>query len=214
MKHNRALDAAIALSLAPTRSTVMRAQELPTGVNLLLRILVGDADALSEARNLTGLRDKDLLVIVELYVLKVMLYRGASARRILGVGFGADRREMRQHMGWLLAWLHPDRNPGAWRAAFASRVITAWRSVDRGQEDQVTPVRSPVASGFRRAQRVPWIALPRDPALSRSAHRWRRGLRVALMGLMLVGLALALGIVAIRVSQAMSAISLLQSRRV
>ena len=119
MKHNRALDAAIALSQAPTLSTVMRAQELPTGVNLLLRILVGDADALSEARNLTGLRDKDLLVIAELYVLKVMLYRGASARRILGVGFGADRREMRQHMGWLLAWLHPDRNPGAWRAAFA-----------------------------------------------------------------------------------------------
>jgi hypothetical protein len=57
MKHNRALDAAIALSQAPTRSTVMRAQELPTGVNLLLRILVGDADALSEARNLTGLRE-------------------------------------------------------------------------------------------------------------------------------------------------------------
>ena len=213
MKHNRALDAAIALSQAPTRSTVMRAQELPTGVNLLLRILVGDADALSEARNLTGLRDKDLLVIAELYVLKVMLYRGAPARRILGVGLGADRREMRQHMGWLLAWLHPDRNPGAWRAAFASRVIAAWRSVDRGQEDQATPVRSPVASRFRRAQRIPWIALPPDPALSRSAHRWRRGLRVALMGLMLVGLALVLGIVAIRVSQAMSATSLLQSRR-
>ena len=116
MKHNRALDAAIALSRAPTRATAMRVQELPTGVNLLLRILVGDADALSEARNLTGLRDQDLLVIAELYVLKVMLYRGASARRILGVGFGADRREMRQHMGWLLAWLHPDRNPGAWRA--------------------------------------------------------------------------------------------------
>ena len=170
MKHNRALDAAIALSQAPTRSTVMRAQELPTGVNLLLRILVGDADALSEARNLTGLHDKDLLVIAELYVLKVMLYRGASARRILGVGFGADRREMRQHMGYLLAWLHPDRNPGAWRAAFASRVITAWRSVERGQEDQVTPVRAPVASRLRRSQRVPWIALPPEPAFSRSAH--------------------------------------------
>ena len=211
MKHNRALDAAIALSQAPTRSTVMRAQELPTGVNLLLRILVGDADALSEARNLTGLRDKDLLVIAELYVLKVMLYRGASARRILGVDLGADRREMRQHMGWLLAWLHPDRNPGAWRAAFASRVITAWRSVDRGKEDQV---RSPVASRFRRSQRIPWIALPPNPALARSARGWRRGLRVALMGLMLAGLALALGIVAIRVSQAMSATSLLQSRRI
>src|ERR1700691_6155767 len=213
MNHNRALDAAIALSRAPTRATAMRAQELPTGVNLLLRILVGDADALGEARNLTGLRDKDLLVIAELYVLKVMLYRGASARRVLGVGFGADRREMRQHMGYLLVWLHPDRTPDAWRAAFTSRVITAWRSVDRGQEDQVSLVRSPVAPRFRRSQRVPWIALPPDPVFSRSAHRWRRALRVALMGLMLVGLALALGIVAIRVSQAMSATSLLQSRR-
>jgi hypothetical protein len=213
MNHNRALDAAIALSLAPTRAAAMRAQELPTGVNLLLRILVEDADALSEARNLTGLRHNELLAIAELYVLKVMLYRGASAHRILGVGFGADRREMRQHMGWLLAWLHPDRNPGAWRAAFTSRVITAWRSVERGQEDQVMPVRGPPASRFRRSQRVPWIALPPDPAFPRSAHGWRRALRVALMGLMLVGLALALGIVAIRVSQAMSATSPLQSRR-
>jgi hypothetical protein len=213
MNHNRALDAAIALSRTPTRAAAMRVQELPTGVNLLLRILVGDADALSEARNLTGLCDKDLLVIVELYVLKVILYRGASARRILGVGLAADRREMRQHMGYLLAWLHPDRNPGAWRAAFASRVITAWRSVDRGEEDQLTLVRSPVTPRFRRSQRVPWIALPPDPAFSRSAHRWRRALRVALMGLMLVGLALALGIVAIRVSQAVSATSLSQSRR-
>jgi hypothetical protein len=92
-------------------------------------------------------------------------------------------------------------------------VITAWRSVDRVQEDQVVLVRSPAASRLRRSQRVPWIALPQDPALSRSAHRWRRGLRVALMSLMLAGLALVLGIVAIRVSQAMSATSLLPSRR-
>jgi len=120
---------------------------------------------------------------------------------------------MRQHMGYLLAWLHPDRNPGAWRAAFASRVITAWRSVERGQEDLVTPVRAAVAFRLRRSQRVPWIALPREPAFSRSAQGWRRALRVALVGLLLVGLALALGIVAIQVSQAMSATSLLQSHR-
>jgi hypothetical protein len=214
MKHNRALDAAIALSRAPTRATAMQAQVLPTGVNLLLRILVGDADALNEARNLTGMRDKDLLVIAELYVLKVMLYRGASARRILGVGFSADRREMRQHMGYLMAWLHPDRNPGAWRAAFASRVITAWRSIDRDQEDQGTPVRSAVASRFRRSQRIPWIALPPEPAISQRAGSWRRVLRVGLMGLMLIGLALALGIVAIRVSQAMPATLLMQPRRI
>ena len=213
MTPNRALDAAIALSRTPTRATAMRTQALPAGVILLLRILVEDADALTEARSLTGLRDRDLLVIAELYVLKIMLYRGASARRILGVGADTDRVETRRHMGYLLAWLHPDRNPGAWRAAFASRVIGAWRSIDRGQEEASAPVSPRVASRSRRPQRMPWIALPPEPAHSRRSGQWPRALRVVLMGLMLVGVALVMGMVAIQISPAAPATWLSRARR-
>ena len=154
MPHNRAWDAAIALSRAPTLAAAMRAQELPTGVKLLLRILANEADALTEARNLTGMSDKHLTETAELYAIRVMLYRGAPARRVLGVGSDADRAEMRRHMGYLLAWLHPDKSRGAWPIAFATRVIAAWQSIDRGREDEPERKQDPgLATHCRQAKR-------------------------------------------------------------
>jgi hypothetical protein len=206
MQYNRALDAAIALSQTPTLAAAMRAQELPTGVKLLLRILANEADALSEARNLTGMSNTELIAIVELYVMRVLLYRGAPARRVLGVGSDADRTEMRRHMAYLLAWLHPDKSPGAWPIAFASRVIAAWRSIDRGREDESRPGRLPVSSRSRRSHRVPWIPLPVEA--TRKSRHLRKVSRFVLLGLVIVGVALTTGVFSNQISQLLSATSL------
>jgi hypothetical protein len=186
MPPNRALAAAIALSRAPSLTAAIRSQALPAGVELLLRILASDPDALQQARAVTGLSETELVAIAEFYVLQTMLYRGASSRRVLGVAPDADRAVVRAHMRDLLNWLHPDKNVNAWHAAFAGRVIAAWREIDRGLEDEGP--RGSAAGGARsaRAHRVPWIASPLGAAPERSTRRSMKGLRIFLAGLTLI----------------------------
>ena len=176
MPPSRALVAAIALSRAPSLAAVLRAQALPDGVELLLRVLAGDPDASQKARAMTGLREAELIAAAELYVLQVMLYQGASSRRILGVPPDADRAVTRAHLRLLLNWLHPDKNSSPWHATFASRVIAAWRQIDRGVEDEQP-------RGWL-AHRVPWIASPLKATHERSLRR--KGLRVFLAGVALI----------------------------
>jgi hypothetical protein len=187
MPPNRALVAAIALSRTPSLAAVLRSQGLPAGVELLLRILARDPGAAQEARAMTGLRETELTAIAELYVLQAMLYQGASSRRILGVAPDADRAEARAHLRHLLNWLHPDKNANPWHAAFARRVIDAWRQIDHGLEGDERP-RGMTAGGHRsaRARRMPWIALPSEAARGRSGRRSGRGLRASLAGLTLI----------------------------
>jgi hypothetical protein len=165
----------------------LRSQAVPAGVGLLLRILASDPSAWQEARVMTGLREAELVAVAELYVLQVMLYQGASSRRILGVTPDTDRAVIRAHLRHLLNWLHPDKNTSAWHAAFASRVIAAWRQIDRGLEDHERP-RGLAARGppSARTHRVPWIALPLEVAPKRSARRAAKGLRFFFAGLTLI----------------------------
>ena len=73
-------------SVAGAEPGGMRAQALPDGVELLLRILAGDPDAWQKARAMSGLREADLIAAAELYVLQVMLHQGPRH-----VGFSACR---------------------------------------------------------------------------------------------------------------------------
>ena len=177
MHPSRALIAAIALSRAPGLAIVLRAQPLPSGVELLLRILAHDSDALETARAMTGLSQSELIAAAELYVLQVMLYPGAPSRRVLGVQPEADRAATRANLRLLLNWLHPDKNPSEWHAPFASRVIAAWRQIDGGLEDE--QLRDPNADRPRSwfAYRMPWIARPSE-ATRKRPPRWSiKGLR-------------------------------------
>ncbi len=133
MQPNRALDASVALARAPGLAAAMRSQALPAGVSLLLRFLAGERQAIQEACEATGLSEEPLRQSIELFVLQVMLFRGASARRILGVVDATGRPEIRSNMRCLMLWLHPDRNSGDWQAAFAARVISAWRDVNASE---------------------------------------------------------------------------------
>ena len=75
----------MALSRAPRLTRVMRSMPLPEGLTFLLQILSGERQALVEAQHMTRLDEDAIISIVEFYVLQVMLFRGASSRRILGV---------------------------------------------------------------------------------------------------------------------------------
>ena len=184
MPANRALDAAIALARNPTLAAGMRCQPLPEDIKLLLGILAADADALTEARRITGFPQNELAPIIESYVLKVMLFRGASSRRVLGVESNAERHEIRRNLRYLLNWLHPDKNASIWHAAFARRVIVAWRSIDRGQDDGEPSGPTSKAHRSRYPQRLPWIVLP--PPVNRQRHPVRSLRRFWLAGLVVI----------------------------
>lgn len=125
MAKNEALEAARALAQNPSLASVMRNARLPVDIGVLLRFLAGE-----DSSDLLGRSDSARLQdMIERYVLAVMLYPGAAPERVLGVGAGASRDQMRAHMRCLMNWLHPDRGADAWRAAYSARVLEAWRTL-------------------------------------------------------------------------------------
>ncbi len=178
MTSNPALEAALELCRAPSLARAMRSQPLPAGLTLLLRILSGEHEALAEAQSLTRLDENVIVAVAELYVLRVMLFRGASSRRILGVGPGAERSQIRRHMGYLMSWLHPDRSANRWRVVFARRVLDAWRRIETEAEEVGSRPR-PYSAGKRRARSlIPWIAVqPERSARIGFLGVWRKLMR-------------------------------------
>jgi len=175
MAPNRALDAALALWRAPRLARMMRSQPLPEGLTLLLRIVSGEPEARAEAQRLTSLDEDAIIAVAELYVLRVMLFRGAPPRRILGVESGSKRSQIRRHLGYLMRWLHPDRSASPWRAGFARRVLDAWHRVDmEAGEDGPLPLT--IGPRNRRPMfLIPWIAVPpKRAARIRFLGVWRK----------------------------------------
>ena len=150
----------MALRRAPRLAREMRAMRLPEGLTLLLRMLSGEREALVEAQRMTRLDEDAIVSIVESYVLQVMLFRGASSRRILGVEPGAERSQIRRHMGYLMSWLHPDRETSQWRVVFARRVLDSWHQIETGAEEDGPQLPFVATRTGRRRFLMPWIAVP------------------------------------------------------
>jgi hypothetical protein len=169
---NLALDAALALARTPTLVRGMRERPLPSGVSTLLSIVADEPGALARAARDIGCEEGHLHAAVELYLQQVMLFPGAPAHRVMGVAAQADRGEGRRHLRLLMTWLHPDKNAAAWRSAFATRVLTAWREfssappVSRAmaRASDARPGRRPARPAARTALRgdlrLPWVARP------------------------------------------------------
>jgi hypothetical protein len=177
MRPNPALEAALALSRAPNIVRLLRRRPLPTGITSLLQMLAGDSHALNEATRQTGLDENEVTAIVELYILRAMLFRGAPPRRILGVEEDTERGQIRRHMGYLMGWLHPDKSGNTWRVAFSRRVLEAWRQIDMGTEAYET--RPPFTQ--RREHRrplfvLPWMPLPPEQRVWYRILDWGRRL--------------------------------------
>lgn len=191
----RALDLALDLARMPALASTMREQPLPPDTLVLIRIAAGCEETTQEAFRLTGAQPAALREAAVYYLQQVLFSARSDSHRTLGVQPGATRSEMREHLKWLMKWLHPDQDPDGWESVFAERVIRAWR--DAGTEAAEQPFPAPVPVGqvparrrSRRTRRIPWIALPLDSPRARRAKQRKRVAAVLLVATM--GLALML----------------------
>jgi hypothetical protein len=117
---------AIEILHVPSRVHIARTEPLPAGVDLLLRIAAGEAEAEKMAIASTG-RPRELIRQAAIFFIEqVLLCPNSDSYRVLGTDSEASSGELRRNMALLVKWLHPDRDPGGQRSTFASRVIRAW----------------------------------------------------------------------------------------
>jgi hypothetical protein len=187
----RALDVALELSRDPTLASAMREQQLPEDTIVLIRIAGGCTDTVREAVRRTGAPAVTLKEAAVLYLQKVLFASDSDCYRTLGVSPQVSRTEMREHVRWLMQWLHPDRDPDEWESVFAERVLKAWRearSPEKLQTNESKVLPAEARSPGRRLKQVRprWVALP----ITENGERKRWPTAAALI--LLVGLGLAL----------------------
>ncbi len=117
---------AIELLHVPSRVRIARTEPLPAGVDLLLRIAAGEAEAEGTAIASTG-RPRELVRQAAIFFIEqVLLCPNSDSYRVLGADSQASSGELRRNMALLMKWLHPDKDPQGQRSVFASRVTRAW----------------------------------------------------------------------------------------
>jgi hypothetical protein len=136
MSEGDALRAAIGMFYVPSRVHVMRSAPLPSGINLVLRLAAGDADAADEAERLCERSADVTRPAAVFFIEQVLLCAEDDSYRLLGLDNTATTAELRAHMALLLKWLHPDRNGEAHRQHLAQRVIQAWDKVKTPERRQ------------------------------------------------------------------------------
>jgi hypothetical protein len=124
-----ALRIALDLVRVPWRVRLLKAEALPQGVPLLLRIAAGDREAEAQA---AAMSDKSLDTVREaaaFYIEQILLCPEADSYRVLGASPDADSGELRRNMALLTRWLHPDMDRHGERAVFVGRVTKAWNDL-------------------------------------------------------------------------------------
>ena len=182
-----AVAAALTLASAPSLALAMRQRALPEGVDELLRVFARKEEAIG---SLLGRLDIDRQVFmdcVDNYVQKVVLYPGGDPFRALGGARTSSRDVLRRNMALLMEGLHPDKAGGAWRSAYAPRVLEAWREVSSGRAHATSFVETGAPLGRPRARRLAWIPQAIAPAPS-SRRSWR-----VMLAILAVAAALAFG---------------------
>jgi hypothetical protein len=71
---------------------------------------------------------------------------------------GAERSQIRRHMGYLMGWLHPDKEANTWRVVFARRVLDSWQQIEKGAEEDGPHPPSVANNAGRGVFLIPWIA--------------------------------------------------------
>ncbi len=193
---HRELDLALNVARMPTLAAAMRERPLPPDTLVLIRIAAGCVETAREAAEITGMQPGSLREAAVFYLQQVLLADGSDSYRVLGVLPEATRTEMREHLRWLMKWLHPDRNPNDWESVFAERVLKAWRDAGSARpEAERAHVRSPEPRDRRsrrhgrRARQIRWIALPIEASssgLSGKRTKIAAAVIVATLGLVLV----------------------------
>lgn len=173
MASQRAIDMALDLVRMPAFAASMSAAPLPADVLEVIRIAAESPEACRAAALTTGAPEPVLVEAARFYLQQVLFRPEADCYRILGIRPDDSRASARDHMRWLLQWLHPDRN-GNWDAVYAKRIVKAWREVSNGShaaddsrltageaenQGQVNPSKNGVRLSSA-SVRIPWIARP------------------------------------------------------
>jgi hypothetical protein len=177
-----ALDFALELARMPTLAAAMRMQPIPSDILVVIRIAAGCPDTVRAASELTGRSASRLRGAAVLYLQQILFAPGSDCYRTLGVLSVSSRSTMREHLRWLMQWLHPDHNVDEWESIFAERVIRAWREASAAKSSSAEATRLDLVStpeivpshGSRARQsagfRQRWIAIP---AQRRRRTVWR-----------------------------------------
>jgi DnaJ-like protein len=144
---NAALKIALDLVRVPWRVRFLKAEKLPQGVALLLRIAAGDAEAEAAVVGMTDRRLESVHEAATFFIEQILLCPEADSYRVLGASQDADSVELRRNMALLTRWLHPDLDRHGERAVFVGRVTKAWN-------DLKTPERRAAYDERKRSQRV------------------------------------------------------------
>lgn len=199
---------AIELAERPTLAVIMRRRPLPSDVLTLLKIAAGDRDACRQATRAVRRDPRFVREAAVLYLQTVVLSPEADAYRVLGVSRDAPQEQLREHLRWLMKWLHPDRTKSDWDSVFAQRVLAAWqevKSADRRARYNRGLVRAAGGSDRRRRRRlrrpgghpgklaIAWVARTEQTAIGSARVK-----RLAAMGAaVLAAMVLALVLVAV-----------------
>jgi hypothetical protein len=124
-----ALKIALDLVRVPWRVRLLKAEDLPEGVPLLLRIAAGDREAEAAAVALSDRPAEAVREAAAFYIEQILLCPEADSYRVLGASPHADSGELRRNMALLTRWLHPDLDRHGERAIFVGRITKAWNDL-------------------------------------------------------------------------------------
>ena len=129
MAQPHVIELALDLARMPALARSSVVPPLPPNIIELLRIAAASPEACQAAVAQTGEPRHVVIEAARFYLQQVLFRPDADCYRILGIQPAASRATAREHMRWLLEWLHPDRNNNSWDAVYAERVLKAWREV-------------------------------------------------------------------------------------
>ena len=167
----QALEQALACLRAPSLVRAALARPLPD-MQLLLRVAADEQGVREACAQATGETAERVAEAAVFFVQQVQFVPDADSYRVLGVSRDADDAVIKTHHRWLVRWLHPDRNPDPWEAAYADRVNRAWqdlRTPERRRSYDATCVAhaESAAHGFDDEMASPYPAPIYRPVASR-----------------------------------------------
>ena len=185
-----ALRVALDLAFTPVLAGLAAKQPLPPGMITVLQIAGGSDDTLQQAVDTTGEPADRIRNAVILFLQTVLFTPAADSYRVLGAERSSTQAELRDHMRWLMKWLHPDRERSEWESSLALRVSSAWDDLKSPERRKAYDAAHPIAvtarpTGPRRRQRrtrIPWVGIPQHAIEPRRRYK-RAAVFILLAGL-------------------------------
>ena len=123
---HKAMRVAIDSFQVPSRLHKCKAEELPEGMDLLLRLVSGDEAAKFEVSTVSGRSMETVGAAAEFFVEQVLFSKNSDAYRVLGSTRGAPLELLRRNMNMLAKWSHPNGTKEGQHHYPALRLTEAW----------------------------------------------------------------------------------------